>query len=164
PKVHVFSTHFYTKLAECAGGYNHKNVSRWTRKVDLFAMDLIIVPINQGNTHWVLAAINVRERRFEYYDSMGGDDDGRLKNLRMYLVDECAHKKHERLDLEATGWADYYGANHGAPRQTDGFSCGVYVAITAECLRRGAALDLENRRMQYFREKLTAELLRGALL
>ena len=38
---------------------------------DLFKKDMIIMPINLGNMHWVCAAINIEKQRFEYYDSMG---------------------------------------------------------------------------------------------
>ena len=38
----------------------------------LFAeFDLIFVPINLCQVHWTLAVINVKEKRLEYYDSMG---------------------------------------------------------------------------------------------
>lgn len=39
---------------------------------DAFEKDVLIFPINIGNSHWTCAAINVREKRFEYYDSLGG--------------------------------------------------------------------------------------------
>lgn len=57
-------------------------------QVDLFDRDLVIIPINCNNVHWTLALINVRWRRFEYYDSMFGSDRGRLRVLRRYLEDE----------------------------------------------------------------------------
>jgi sentrin-specific protease 1 len=56
--------------------------------VDLFDQDLVIIPINCGNSHWTLALINVRWRRFEYFDSLFGGDGGRLRTLRRYLEDE----------------------------------------------------------------------------
>ena len=31
----------------------------------------MIFPINLGQMHWTAAAINFREKRLEYYDSMG---------------------------------------------------------------------------------------------
>ena len=51
PNAHFFSTHFYTKLA--SDGY--AAVRRWTgvpskgTMVDLFSMDLVVVPIHLGN-------------------------------------------------------------------------------------------------------------------
>ena len=41
-KVHAFNTFFYPKLTDT--GYS--SVSRWTKKVDIFAHDLIIIPVS----------------------------------------------------------------------------------------------------------------------
>lgn len=38
---------------------------------DVFEKDIIIFPINIHNTHWTCAAVNVKQKRFEYYDSLG---------------------------------------------------------------------------------------------
>ena len=90
--VHVFSSFFFAKLQ----GSGYQGVKKWTKKVniisskmlwnqnvmiftpphavgkfDLFQKDIIIMPINLGNAHWVCAAINISKKRFEYYDSMG---------------------------------------------------------------------------------------------
>mgnify|MGYP003683902341 CR=1 FL=1 len=56
--------------------------------MDIFARDLVVIPINCNQTHWTLALINVKWRRFEYYDSLFNSDCGRLRNLRRYVADE----------------------------------------------------------------------------
>jgi len=38
----------------------------------VFEKDMIIFPININNSHWTCAAVNIRDKRFEYYDSLGG--------------------------------------------------------------------------------------------
>jgi len=43
----------------------------YSRQVDIFAKDLILIPINVGGMHWIAAAINMRKKRIEYFDSMG---------------------------------------------------------------------------------------------
>ena len=50
PKVHAFNTFFYPKVM----GQGHSGVKRWTRTVDVFAMDYILVPVHLG-MHWCLA-------------------------------------------------------------------------------------------------------------
>jgi len=50
PKVYSFSTFFYPKLI--SGG--HQSVRRWTKQVDLFSYDYVIVPVHLG-MHWCLA-------------------------------------------------------------------------------------------------------------
>jgi sentrin-specific protease 1 len=50
PKVHAFNTFFYPKLMKTG----HASVRRWTKKVDLFAMDIVLIPVHLG-MHWCLA-------------------------------------------------------------------------------------------------------------
>ena len=50
PKVHAFNTFFYPKIT--SGG--HSAVKRWTRRVDVFAVDYILIPVHLG-MHWCLA-------------------------------------------------------------------------------------------------------------
>lgn len=73
--VHVFSSFFFEKISKI--GYSA--VKRWTKKFDLFQKDIILMPINLGNAHWVCAAINIAKKRFEYYDSMGRINYGVLQ-------------------------------------------------------------------------------------
>lgn len=56
PSVHAFSTFFFPKLI--SEGY--KAVRRWTRGVDLFKQDIILVPIHL-RVHWALAVSEVLE-------------------------------------------------------------------------------------------------------
>jgi sentrin-specific protease 1 len=88
-------------------------------------MDVVIFPINIGNAHWTAAAINLAEKRFEYYDSMGDLTDSRRRifmvfhsrsrrdfkliftqNLRAYLDAEHRDKKAKPFDF--TGWHDAF--------------------------------------------------------
>lgn len=40
---------------------------------------MVIFPLNLGNMHWVCAAINLRQKRFEYFDSLGGQNYAQLQ-------------------------------------------------------------------------------------
>jgi Ulp1 family protease len=57
-KIYLFDTYFYDKLVE---GKNHNDaynkVKRWTKKIDIFAYDYILIPINQS-LHWSLFVIS----------------------------------------------------------------------------------------------------------
>jgi Ulp1 family protease len=64
PNVHCFSTYFYTKLLQ-----KHK-VENWTKDIDIFNKDYLIIPININNIHWCCAVINLKDKMFEYYDSL----------------------------------------------------------------------------------------------
>ncbi|KAB1270265.1 Sentrin-specific protease 1 [Camelus dromedarius] len=67
PSVHAFNTFFFTKLK--TAGY--QAVKRWTKKVDVFSVDILLVPIHLG-VHWCLAVVDFRKKNITYYDSMGG--------------------------------------------------------------------------------------------
>jgi sentrin-specific protease 1 len=68
-KVHYFSSFFWEKYSK--SGYVGGRLARWTKKIDIFSFDVIIIPINHGNAHWTSAAINFAKKRIEAYDSMG---------------------------------------------------------------------------------------------
>jgi sentrin-specific protease 1 len=87
-KVHFFNSFFFTKMAK--DGYEKSRIGRWTKKVgktalgvdvtnpsqiDIFSKDIVIFPINQNNMHWVCGAINMKDKRFEYYDSLSSAPD-----------------------------------------------------------------------------------------
>jgi sentrin-specific protease 1 len=50
PRVYSFNTFFYPKLM--SGG--HAAVRRWTKQVDLFSYDFVLIPVHLG-VHWCLA-------------------------------------------------------------------------------------------------------------
>jgi sentrin-specific protease 1 len=116
PRCHFFNTFFYAKLLG-PRGYDYAGVRRWTMRgpVDVFALDKVIVPIHL-KVHWCLAVINVKEKRFEYYDSLGGNNQECLRSLRRYMIDEYADKKKGTLSLE--DWTDYVPSN--IPMQKNG--------------------------------------------
>ena len=59
PKCHFMTSQFYPKLAETASGFKYENVKRWTKKVKLFAFDLVVVPIHCHGNRSALFACNL---------------------------------------------------------------------------------------------------------
>ena len=76
-KIHTFTTFFYPKLLK--DGY--QSLKRWTRKIDVFSYDLILIPIHLG-LHWTLAIIDFTCKEIRYYDSMNGNNYECLKALK----------------------------------------------------------------------------------
>eukprot|EP00002_Diphylleia_rotans_P009383 TRINITY_DN1952_c0_g1_i4.p1 TRINITY_DN1952_c0_g1~~TRINITY_DN1952_c0_g1_i4.p1 ORF type:complete len:310 (+),score=47.49 TRINITY_DN1952_c0_g1_i4:52-981(+) len=97
PRLHVFTTYFYIKLMT-NGKFNYSAVSSWTRKINLFDLEMIFVPIHRGN-HWCTSMIDMKNKQICYYDSLFG---GR-KNLEVpkdsarYVRPDSAARKYERL-------------------------------------------------------------------
>lgn len=58
-RVYFFNTYFFATLTNTPRGHrgiNYGGVEKWTRNVDLFSYDYIVVPINE-NAHWYVAII-----------------------------------------------------------------------------------------------------------
>ena len=80
PKCHFFSTFFMSKLYRNSGKYDYNAVRRWTAPNKLknagqlsktiLECDKIIIPVNQGNLHWVCAVIDIKNQKFLLYDSL----------------------------------------------------------------------------------------------
>ncbi|MCO5588157.1 hypothetical protein L7F22_042112 [Adiantum nelumboides] len=129
--VHVFNTFFFEKLSK----QGYAGVRQWTRKVDIFTKDLILLPINIGQAHWVCAAINMRKSRFEYYDSMHSHNRKAFQILSDYVQSEYNDKKKGEFgQLDLSGWKRYFSKE--SPEQANGFDCGVFASMTIEQLSR----------------------------
>lgn len=58
-RIYFFNSYFFdtlTKTPKGERGINYSGVEKWTRGVDLFSYDYIVVPINQ-DAHWYVAII-----------------------------------------------------------------------------------------------------------
>lgn len=173
PKTFIFNTFFYTRLTDT--GYHYPGVKRWTRrsKVDVLALDLVLVPINLGNAHWILAGIDMSARRILYLDSMHhGDGSGIIKNLRRWLYDEVCDKhgiekaKEVKVDKFKCSENHYTlqtlsGGHSGEkliPQQFDSGSCGVFTVQYAAYLEKGEAMDFRQSHMATLRGRMALDL------
>ncbi|KAF0687972.1 Aste57867_20353 [Aphanomyces stellatus] len=157
-KSHFFNSFFFAKVSE--GGYNFVNVRRWTRKLDLFAMDKIFVPVNVRNVHWCLAVIFMQEKRIQYFDSMMGAGTECLKVLLKYLHDEMQHKKSTEFD--ATGW-ELVATTENTPQQGNSHDCGVFTCMFADYLSRDEPLSFSQRDMKFFRKRMVLRMVEGSI-
>jgi sentrin-specific protease 1 len=155
PKTHFMSTFFTKKL--CGGeAYDYNAVRRWTTKkklgYDALLCDTIIVPVHQG-IHWVLATVELREKRVRLYDSLLGEDHFLLDCLKRWVRDEYENKKGEAVDT--SGWA----AEHPKeiPRQMNGCDCGVFMLKYADYIASGCPLTFTQADMAYFRRRIVAD-------
>eukprot|EP01080_Neovahlkampfia_damariscottae_P002294 gene2294-2467_t len=149
PKVHCFNTFFYAKLTQ-RGEYKYDNVKRWTRKIDLFSLDKIIIPIHLG-VHWTLAVINIRDKRFEYYDSLDGCHKYILNDLKKYLKDEHLDKKKKEIDL--SNWKYYIPSRKEIPQQLNGFDCGMFCCTFANFTSQDYDFQFSQKNMKYLRNR-----------
>jgi hypothetical protein len=157
PRVHCFNTFFYVMLLNNGKGYNYQRVAKWTKSFDIFALDFIIAPIHVGGNHWCLAVINVKDKQFEYYDSMGGDGASCIMNLKFYIADEHKNKKGTEIDL--SDWKTFT-PRHSIPQQNNVHDCGVFMCQFAESICSGNSIEFVNQAdMPYYRKRMMLEIL-----
>uniref|UniRef100_A0A8C5P8K0 SUMO specific peptidase 1 n=1 Tax=Leptobrachium leishanense TaxID=445787 RepID=A0A8C5P8K0_9ANUR len=156
PKVHAFNTFFYPKLKN---GY--QAVKRWTKKVDIFSMNVILVPIHLG-VHWCLAVIDFRKKSITYYDSMGGLNNEACRLLLQYLKQESLDKKGTCFDTN--GWTLYSKNSEEIPQQMNGSDCGMFACKYADYITKDKQISFTQRHMPYFRKRMVWEILHQRLL
>jgi len=150
PKVYTFNTFFYPTLIK--DGYSR--LKRWTRRVDLFSYDIVIIPVHL-QMHWCLAVIDLANKEIRYYDSMGGNNQKCLNALKTYLVEEHMDKKKSAFNLD--GWS--YECVKDIPQQMNGSDCGMFTCKFAEYITRRAPINFSQEHMPYFRRRMIYEIL-----
>ncbi|EFN89862.1 sentrin-specific protease 1 [Harpegnathos saltator] len=155
PKVYAMNTFFYPKLL--SGG--HSSLKRWTRKVDIFAQDLMVVPIHL-DVHWCMSIIDFRDKSIVYYDSMGGNNPKCLAALKQYLQDESLDKKKQTYNMN--DWKLQVAKD--IPQQMNGSDCGVFSCMFAEYICANKKITFTQQDMPYFRNKMVYEILKSKLL
>ncbi|XP_062296209.1 sentrin-specific protease 2 isoform X3 [Scomber scombrus] len=162
-RVYSFSTFFFPKLRGGGGGGQtggHAAVKRWTKAVDLFLYDLILVPLHLG-VHWAMAVIDFKSKTVKSYDSMGQRHDDICSLLLLYLKEEHKAKKGRELDSAkwtvSSMWATI-------PQQRNGSDCGVFACKYADYIAKERPLTFKQCHMPLFRKLMIWEILNQELL
>lgn len=161
--THVYSPHFYTSLVGGLGAsacttpelskaaLRHARVSRWTRLVDVFENDYVVVPINV-KSHWLLVIICFAGHALPHEQACHGSSGsyillfdslrGHVGNLeeiashmRDYLTEEWKTKRESELTFTKLNMPLYVPLT---PQQTNNTDCGVYVLLNLETFFRAA--------------------------
>ncbi|KAH8856501.1 Sentrin-specific protease 1 [Schistosoma japonicum] len=136
PRIAVLSTFFYAKLTAATGG-GYSGVRRWTRQIQLFDQDIILIPIHDRGMHWCLSCVDLRAKSITYYDSMGSGNMKCLKQLMDYLKNESLDKRNTELP-DPDSWK-FVNTEDTVPQQYNGSDCGVFLCTFSEFLSRGAS-------------------------
>ena len=158
PSVYTFGTFFYTRLEK------GQALGRWARKLDFFSYDLLIVPIIHAS-HWRLVVssrllknsrqqlllisnfffllfssqvVKIREKRIEYYDSMGNPFPACVNAIVKFLQAE-SREKGAKVELDLSQWSIVHRVP-GIPLQNNGYDCGVFACKYAEYIARRAPI------------------------
>lgn len=156
PLVYAFSTFFFPKLQHCG----HRGVQRWTRGVDIFAYDILLVPLHMVE-HWCLAVVDFRTLKFLIYDSLSPCrvQPECVDTLGLYLEEEGRVRGRA---LKWGGWKVF--PRRDVPLQKNHSDCGVFMCQYAECVSRDAPISFSQVHMPYFRRRVAYEILHRRLL
>lgn len=146
-RVYAFNTFFFPLLKN---GY--RRVQNWTRRIDLFSFDKIIIPIHLS-LHWCLAVLNIRDQRIEYYDSLNGRDPCSAL-FKDYLETEHQSKKNQPIDLSSWQAIQYLDI----PQQNNGYDCGVFACQFARCASQDKPFSFKQADMPYLRNRMVVEI------
>ncbi|KAL3046670.1 hypothetical protein OYC64_004622 [Pagothenia borchgrevinki] len=146
-KVHFFNSFFYDKLR--TNGYD--GVKRWTKNVDIFQKDLLLIPIHL-EVHWSLVSVDIPRRAITYFDSQRTLNRRCPKHIFKYLQAEAIKKDQQDF---LTGWKGFFKMNVG--RQNNDSDCGAFVLQYCKCLALGqpfsfGQLDMPRLRRQMYKE------------
>ncbi|XP_051942222.1 sentrin-specific protease 2 [Hippocampus zosterae] len=158
-RVYSFNTFFYPKLRGGPGG--HAAVKRWTKAVDIFLCDLLLVPLHMG-VHWALAVVDLKAKTVKLYDSMGQRHDAICGLLLLYLNEE--HRAKKGRELDTTKWTVSCMRPTEIPQQKNGSDCGVFACKYAQYIAKGKPLTFRQWHMPLFRKLMIWEILHQKLL
>lgn len=157
PRVYAFCTFFFPKLIATS----YAGVQRWTRAIDVFSFDILLVPVHL-EMHWCLMAVDFRERRIAYYDSLGlPAQTSRSHFLVMHAYLEAESWRRRERGIDCNGWTVKVPE---VPRQQNGDDCGVFTCQYAECLSRDAPISFGQEHMPYLRKRMAYEILHKTVL
>lgn len=153
-RFHFFNSFFFRKLADekfpsttFDGRAAFLRVCKWTRKVNLFDKDFLIVPVN-FSLHWSLIVVchpgevayyedKEMEKPLKYpciihMDSIKGSHRG-LKNVfRSYLLEEWKERHSELSEDVSNKFLNLPFKSLELPQQENSFDCGLFLLYFVE--------------------------------
>lgn len=155
PSVYSFNTFLFPRLQD----QGHAGVKRWTRKVNIFNFDILLVPIHLG-VHWCMVIVDMRKKVVRYLDSMGGSNPQCRRVILEYLKKEHIAKFDQSLPSDWTTES----CSAFIPQQLNSSDCGVFALKFADYLSRDLSIGFEQSQMPTFRKLMQYEILHNSLL
>ena len=162
--------------------YDYAKVRRWStrRKVDVFGVDLMIVPVGTGN-HWSVGLLDFRSKTIYYFCSCGWRKMNFVSHMKKYLKDEWGDKKAKTgaskgttysADDWKTVWPVAYPGAGGVPKQVGADDCGVFTclfvvsilkAYHADQMETLPKFDFSADQMEDWRRRILLEIFSGEI-
>jgi Ulp1 family protease len=154
PAVHVFNTYFYSIIetmekTEWDINKLHKILKK-TGLDTILSKSYLVVPVNINQAHWAVVAINNIDNVIEYYESL---ETNSMENVCIII-----EKLLQKLGLEPYDWELM-----AAPRQNNGFDCGVFMIKIIQALASNTVFNFTSEDIKYYRKIMLLELKEGRL-
>lgn len=162
PKVFAFGTEFWNEYEK---QHDYESIESLTVGNDLFAFDIILVPVYENANHWTLAAIFINAHSIDimYYNSLGYENEDLLDQLIEYLRKEHLNRKGVRLNT----FFHRHNNDFEMLREND-FDCGAIICSIAEILSRNGPMKFQaafnEDDMAHFRDIMIYEICSGRML
>ncbi|KAK7302577.1 hypothetical protein RJT34_13469 [Clitoria ternatea] len=178
-RFHFFNSFFFRKLADldkdpssaCDGRAAFQRVRKWTRKVNLFEKDYILIPVNYS-LHWSLIVIchpgemtcftdeeikkSSKVPCVLHMDSLRGSHKG-LKNLfQSYLCEEWKERHSNMVDDVSSKFLHMRFVSLELPQQGNLYDCGLFLLHYVECFLKEAPTNINPFMITKFSNFLTS--------
>ncbi len=160
-KFMFFPTHFYGLVVPSTDAYNFKSGLPYVYKKNVFDMDVLVIPMNQGKVHWVMVVVNIKEKRIEFYDPLQPRRTiyPEMSMMQKWFGELAALRSLKTLGIQ--DWDSQMMTNF--PKQKDNYNCGVYVIHFAEFLSRGVPFVIDQDNLDSLRNQILVDLYNGTI-
>lgn len=142
--IHYYNCLFYNQFISKSN--NDKNISNWTKHIDIFTKEFLFIHINRNN-HWSLFVIvrpglllpsisnnnNTNQSCILHFDSLSfHNTDVITENIKLYLIEEYINKKNSNNNTLIEKFKqNIYEMKiiflEQIPKQSNNYDCGIYL-------------------------------------
>ncbi|KAL5739689.1 hypothetical protein ACOSQ2_028869 [Xanthoceras sorbifolium] len=130
-------------------------------------IDNLLMPVNVDGYHWVLATVNLVERKVRIYDSLCQETDpsfrkqyvSPLAHLLPSLMYNGAYFEHKGRQVQVTPFACKRLGPDTVPQQRGAGHCGVFTLVFAEyIIAHRQKFDFNAKQMKALRKKMSIDI------
>lgn len=113
--------------------YTYAGVRKFTRVIDIFSYETILIPVNISNTHWLLVVVFMNDTSIFLNESCNPITV--YGNILRWLFDEHMARKFSLLDVSKFKLID--AKSFISKQQSNGYDCGLFTLMNMEYISSG---------------------------
>lgn len=107
--------------------FSYENVTRWTRDVDIFALENIYIPFNIEDWHWAIIIVFMASKKIIHFDSYHQDGSQHVADVKKWIEMEMDAKK--RMTMDWSKWD--FDTRPCGPQQHASNDCALFALMAA---------------------------------